>query len=66
MTTKLGRVVLNLSIDQAVILQGLLANIGDETARKICLRIQKTLNKPAKEAMPELQRAMNEVANELI
>lgn len=41
------RIVLNLSAIQAEQLLRLLKTEGDETARKICIRIQKTLHKHA-------------------
>jgi hypothetical protein len=39
------RVVLNLSIEQAQKVKEFLGDAGDETCRKICQRIEKTLNK---------------------
>ena len=75
MTTKNNRVVLNLSIDQAVKLKSILESIPNsyfnEEDRKffstIAQRIEKTLNKEkggSIDSKPELLQAMNDIANE--
>jgi hypothetical protein len=53
MTKQTKRVVLNLSLEQAKALLNLLSNEQSEIARKICIRMNKTITKH-EAVMPEV------------